>query len=355
METNFMVNLPQALGCKAREDVITDSHNGHLSLDGPLSVAGCVHTSERLIATTAGGEMKAVLLRGYGGVEQLQYEEVPTPNPGPGEVLVRVISTSVNPVDYKIRSGMMKDRMPLTLPTVLGRDVAGVVAALGTNVTRWKVGDNVMGLVNHSYAEYLTAKADVLTGIPEGLDPKDAGVLPLVTLTGAQLIEDGVQPKSGEVILITGAAGSVGRTAVLVAKQHGAKAIGGVRNSQKTETSGADSVVALDDEADIATLPELDAIADTIDGETLGKLIPRVKKSGRVASVVGRPEAALKAGIEGREVWSQPDPERLHRLAEDFHNGRLKIPIVMRLPLSEIRQAHEAAEKGVSGKIALYP
>jgi NADPH:quinone reductase-like Zn-dependent oxidoreductase len=295
--------------------------------------------------------MKAVLLHAYGGVDQLRYEDVAMPEPGPGEVLVRVISTSVNPIDYKLRSGALKDRMPLQFPDILGRDVAGEVTAIGAGVTKFKAGDKVMGLVNHSYAEYLTAQADILARIPDGLDPEEAGVVPLVALTGTQLMENGVKPKAGEVILVTGAAGSVGRTAVFVAKQLGAKVIAGVRSSQKAESLGADSVVALDNDKEIAALPELDAIADTIDGETIGKLIPKLKKSGRLASVVG----ASAAGIDMRPVYAQADPERLHHLAEDYRDGRLVIPIAARFPLSEIRRAHEAAEKGAPGKIALYP
>jgi NADPH:quinone reductase-like Zn-dependent oxidoreductase len=301
--------------------------------------------------------MYAVLLHEYGDVGQLEYESVPDPTPGPGEVLVKVIATSVNPVDYKLRSGAMQQRMPLELPAVLGRDVAGEVTALGSGVTDFAVGDKVMGLVNHSYAEYLTAKAEDLTLIPQGLDPVDAGTLPLVALTGTQLIETGVKPKSGEVVLVTGAVGSVGRIAVFVAKQHGALVIAGVRAKQKAEAQllGADSVVALDDETEIAALPELDAIADTIGGDALEKLISKVKKSGRVASVVGKPEAAEKAGLAAIAVWAHPDSKRLHALAEEARAGRLKIPIERRFPLSEIRQAQTEAENGSHGKIAILP
>jgi NADPH:quinone reductase-like Zn-dependent oxidoreductase len=177
-----------------------------------------------------------------------------------------------------------------------------------------------------------------------------------VTETGAQLIENGVKPKKGEVILVTGAAGNVGRTAVFVARQHGARVIAGVRADQKEEAQslGADSVVALDDN-EISKLPELDAIADTVDGDTTAKLIPKLKKSGRLASVVGKPEAARKAGIDVRDVYGQPDPDRLYRLAEDFRDGRLKIQIARRVTLAEVRQAQDAVEKGVSGKIAVIP
>jgi NADPH:quinone reductase-like Zn-dependent oxidoreductase len=301
--------------------------------------------------------MKAVLLRGYGGVDQLDFTDVPDPRPKRGEVLVRVISSSVNPIDYKLRSGALKSAVHLKMPVILGRDVAGEVAALGEGVDRFGVGDLVMGLVNQSYAEYLTADEHVLTRIPEGLDPREAGVLPLVTITGAQLIENGVRPQTGEMILVTGAAGSVGRTAVFVAKQHGAVVIAGVRAKQQADVEkslGADLVVALDTDEGIARIPELDAVADTIDGETLGRLMPKLKKSGRLASVLGKPEAAAKAGIEVREIWSQPDPERLRKLAENYRDGKLKIPIAERVPLGDIRRAQELAEKGADGKIMLY-
>jgi NADPH:quinone reductase-like Zn-dependent oxidoreductase len=299
--------------------------------------------------------MKAVLLRGYGDADQLEYGEAPDPHPIPGEVVVRVIATSVNPIDYKIRAGFMKERMKLEFPAILGRDVAGEVMEIGEGVTKFKLGDLVMGLVDHSYAEYLAAKASDLTAIPEGLDPADAGVLPLVTETGAQLIEAGVQPQSAETILVTGAAGGVGRTAVFVAKEHGARVIAGVKREQTADgsTLGAYSVVALDDDKDVAGLPALDAIADTVNGEALKRLVSKLKKSGRIASVLGKPEVG--GNVDARAVFAQPDPARLHRLAQDFRDGKLKIPIARRMRLSDIREAHRAAEIGVAGKIALTP
>jgi NADPH:quinone reductase-like Zn-dependent oxidoreductase len=119
--------------------------------------------------------MKAVQLYGYGDVDQLRYEDVPDPKPGPGEVLVKVLSTSVNPIDFKLRSGAMKERRPLQFPFILGRDVAGEVTELGPGVENLKVGDAVLGLVNHSYAQYLVAKATDLAKAPAGLDfPKRA-------------------------------------------------------------------------------------------------------------------------------------------------------------------------------------
>ena len=140
--------------------------------------------------------MKAVQLHAYGGVDQLFYEDVPDPKPGAGEILVKVAATSLNPVDWKLRRGDLKDAMPLKLPAILGRDVAGTVVSLGSGTQGFQPGDRVMGLVNRAYAEFLVAKPEDLTHIPEGLNTEDAAALPLVVLTGSQLIEDGVQPNA---------------------------------------------------------------------------------------------------------------------------------------------------------------
>jgi NADPH:quinone reductase-like Zn-dependent oxidoreductase len=301
--------------------------------------------------------MNAVLLHSYGDVEQLVYEQAPMPKYEANEALVKVLATSINPIDWKIREGAMKERMQLKFPVILGRDVAGEIVEVGAQVKSFKPGDRVMGVVNQSYAEYLAARADDLTSIPDGLTAEQAGALPLVTTTGAQLIEEGIAPKSGQVILVTGAAGSVGRTAVHVAKQHGAIVIAGVRKSQKSAAAalGADKVVALDDEGEIAALEELDAIADTVDAQVIAKLLPKLKKSGVLASVLGKPAAAEKAGVRAVAVFSHPDAARLHQLAEEVASGAFTIPIAKVFPLREIRQAHQLAEKGAEGKIVLVP
>jgi NADPH:quinone reductase-like Zn-dependent oxidoreductase len=301
--------------------------------------------------------MNAVLLHGYGGADQLVYGQAPMPKYEANEVLVRVLATSVNPIDWKIREGAMKERMSLKFPVILGRDVAGEVVEVGSQVKNFKPGDRVMGVVNRSYAEYLTADEKDLTRIPDGLTVEQAGALPLVTTTGAQLIEEGVAPKNGQVILVTGAAGSVGRTAVHVAKEHGATVIAGVRKRQKSAAAalGADKVVALDDASEIAALEEVDAIADTVDGEIIAKLLPKLKKSGVLASVLGKPAAAEKAGVRVVPVLSHPDAARLHQLAEEVASGAFTMPVSKVLPLREIRQAQELAEKGAEGKIVLTP
>ncbi len=301
--------------------------------------------------------MNAVLLRGYGSVDQLVYKEVPIPVAAAGEVLVKLTSTSINPIDYKIRRGDMKGIMPLQLPIIPGYDLAGQIVALGDGVTGIELDTLVMSVVDHTYAEYVTCKVEILALMPEGLNPSDAGALPLVLQTGAQLIEKGIVPKSGQRLLVTGALGSVGRSAVHVAKQHGAYVIAGVRARQRAEAAelGADQIVAVDSEQEIAALKELDAVADTIGRDVIDRLMPRIKKNGILATVVGKPNSADGHDIQVHEVWSEPDAKRLQQLAAEVVRGAFTIPISKRLNLSEIRQAQELAEKGASGKVVLTP
>ncbi len=299
--------------------------------------------------------MKAVQLHGYGSVDELVYEEIPIPIAGAGEVLVKLFSTSINPIDYKIRRGDMKDEIPLQLPAILGYDVAGQVVALGEGVTGIKVDTLVLALAERTYAEYVTCKAEGLSHMPVGLDPADAGVLPLVLLTGTQLIELGVRARSGEKVLITGALGNVGRTAVHIAKKHGAYVIAGVRAKQLAEAKklGADEVVAVDE--DLSDLKELDAVADTVGHDVINRLIPHIKKGGVLATVVGAPKSAAGRDVQVNEVWAVPNARRLEELAQEIASGAFTIPIAKRFTLAEIRQAHELAEKGGAGKVLLTP
>ena len=302
--------------------------------------------------------MKAVLLHGYGSVDQLLYEEVPIPVAATGEVLVKLTATSVNPIDYKVRRGDMKNVMPLQFPAILGRDLAGQVVAVAKGVTTVKVDSLVLALANHTYAEYVTCKAETLALMPEGLDPVEAGALPLVLTTGTQLIEKGINPSSGQRLLITGALGGVGRTAVHVAKKHGAHVIAAVRASQRSEAEklGADEIIALDDPKELDSLKELDAIADTIGHDVIDRLLPHLKKSGVLATVVGKPESAKgRPDLQINEIYSQQDGKRLEQLAREIAQGAFTIPTARRLNLADIREAHELAEKGANGKILLTP
>lgn len=301
--------------------------------------------------------MKAVLLHGYGDVNRLSYEDVPIPEPAAGELLVKTIAASINPIDWKLRRGDLKERMPLEFPAILGRDLSGEVAELGEAVTGLKVGERVFGLVNRSYAEYVVCKPEDLAPTPGTLDSINAAALPLVLLTGAQVIEVGVRPRSGETILITGAIGGVGRTAVHVAKLHGARVIAGVRAHQKEEAKGlgAERIVALDDEKEIAGLPELDAVADMVGHDVIDRILPHIRKNGVLATVVGAPQSAQGRDLRVVAVWARPDSTRLEELGSQVARGLFSIPIARKLKLSQIREAQHLAEKGGIGKIVLTP
>jgi NADPH:quinone reductase-like Zn-dependent oxidoreductase len=299
--------------------------------------------------------MKAIVLTAYGDVDNLEPRDLPEPTAGAGEIKVRVVGASINPVDYKLRSGALKEMMPLDLPAVLGRDASGTVVEVGAGVTRFKVGDRVLGLVMGAYAERVVASEDAWAALPAKLDLADAGALPLVLLTGAQLIEEVLNPLAGEVVLVTGAVGAVGRAAVYAARVRGARVWAGVRRDQLAEASGlgAVGVVALDNPAAVAALPTLDGIADTVGGATLDGLLGRVKRGGTIASVVGEPAGAAAHGLVGRAMWAHPDATRLEALAQAVADGELVIPIKRRLPLADAREAQRLAEHHAGGKILL--
>ncbi|MCP3102859.1 NADP-dependent oxidoreductase [Myxococcus sp. K15C18031901] len=302
--------------------------------------------------------MKAIVMTGYGDVDTLELRDMPEPSVGPGDVKVRVKAASVNPIDWKIRKGSRQGFIPVRFPYVPGRDVSGEVVEVGRDVTRFKEGDQVMGLVNGGYAERVVAPAEAWAPVPRSLDTRDAAALPLVSLTGTQLMEEGVDPHKGDTVLVTGAMGSVGRAAVHAAKRRGAKVWAGVRRKQKSDAAqlGVDGVVAIDDPADLDSLPPLDAIADTVGGETTTRLLPRLKPGGTLGSVVGEPPGAKERGIQVRSILGHPDGKRLAQLGEDVARGELAIPIAKRFPLRDAREAQQTAERGgVNGKVLLTP
>jgi NADPH:quinone reductase-like Zn-dependent oxidoreductase len=300
--------------------------------------------------------MKAIVLTAYGDVDKLEVRDLPEPKAGADQIKVRMAGASINPVDWKLRSGALKAVMPLELPAVLGRDASGEVVELGPGVTQFAVGARVMGLVTGGYAELVVAAVGAWAEVPAKMDLVDAGALPLVLLTGAQLVEEAIRPRDGDVVLVTGADGSVGRVAVFAAKARGATVWAGVRGAQKVAAAkqlGADGVVALDDDADVNKLPMLDSIADTVGGETLQKLLRKVKPGGTVASVVGEPAGAKALGLIARGMFAHPDAKRLAELARAVATGKLVVPIARKLPLAEAGKAQTIAEHHAGGKVVL--
>jgi NADPH:quinone reductase-like Zn-dependent oxidoreductase len=301
--------------------------------------------------------MKAIVVHEYGGPEVLKFEDYPDPVPGRGEVLVRVAAASVNPIDYKRRAGLTKDFYPMQFPGLIGVDMSGTVVDVGPGVEAFIAGDRVFAMADNTYAELCVVKAEVLADVPEGLDLVEAATLPLVTTTGNQLLAaTGI--KAGQTVMVVGAQGNVGRSAVFTAKSRGATVIAGVLKRQMDEAKsvGADQLVATDDDAAIANLPALDAVADTVGGRTGEKLIARVKPGGVFATVVEAPQnAAQYPAVKIAPVISKFDSGTLEFMAEAVRDGKLVIPIGEKMPLRDAAKAHAAAEKGGIGKILLLP
>ena len=299
--------------------------------------------------------MRAAVLTRYGDVEGLEVRDIDEPRAAAGEVKVRIAASSLNALDLKLITGALKDWFPLRLPAILGFDASGEVVEMGPGASGFQVGDLVFGQIRHGLAEYATAPVGVLARIPPGLSPVDAAALPVVALTGAQLVEEAINPKPGARLLVTGAVGSVGRVAVYLARARGARVIAGVRSRQLGEAValGADEVVALDDAAAVERLPALDAIADTVGGETVARLLPKLAPGGVLGTVLGAPRGA-KGEVTVRAIESHPDPRRLVELAEEVVRGKLVIPIAGRFPLAQVREAFQRAGQG-AGKVLLTP
>jgi NADPH:quinone reductase-like Zn-dependent oxidoreductase len=245
----------------------------------------------------------------------------------------------------------------MNFPSLIGIDMSGTVIEVGPDVEIFTEGDQVFAMADNTYAELCVVKADVLADIPMGLDMIEAAALPLVTVTGNQLLAaTGV--KAGQTVMVVGAVGNVGRSAVFTAKDRGATVIAGVlkRQMDEAKTIGADQVVATDDDSAIANLAPLDAVANTVGGTTAEKLIAKVKPGGVFASVVGAPQNAAKyPSVKVVPVFSHFDRGTLQFMAEAVRDGKLEIPIGEKFPLSEAAEAQAAVEKGSAGKILLIP
>jgi NADPH:quinone reductase-like Zn-dependent oxidoreductase len=302
--------------------------------------------------------MRAVVLHEYGGPEKLKFEDnVPEPRISAGTVLIAAAAASVNPIDWKLRSGTRQKDIPLSFPAILGRDVSGVVRAVGTNVKHFKAGDRVLALSYATYAELVAVDDSDVTHLPDGVDLADAAAIPLIALTGDQLVRLAANVKKGQVVLITGALGSVGRAAVHTAKKIGAQVIAGVRGKEldNARSLGVTDVLAIDDDKAIEKFRRVDAIADTVGGEVAAKLIAKVKPSGSFgyASVLPESAAAHNPTAKITRVSTRPDPSKVREFADDVRDGKFVLPIGRRMPLRDAAEAHVLGETGGIGKIIL--
>jgi NADPH:quinone reductase-like Zn-dependent oxidoreductase len=302
--------------------------------------------------------MKAVVLHKYGGPEKLRFEDnVPEPQMSGGTVLIAAAAASVNPIDWKLRSGMRRKDSPLSFPAILGRDVSGVVRAVGANVKHFKPGDRVLALSWATYAELVAVDDEEVTHLPEGVGLADAAAIPLVALTGDQLVRLATNVQKGQVVLVTGALGGVGRAAVHTAKKMGAQVIAGVRGKELDDARalGVSDVLAIDDDKAIEKFRLVDAIADTVGGEVAAKLIAKVKQNGSFGYAAVLPEnaAAQNLAVKITRVFTKPDPSKVREFADAVRDGKFVLPIGRRMPLCDAAEAQVLGERGGIGKILL--
>jgi NADPH:quinone reductase-like Zn-dependent oxidoreductase len=297
--------------------------------------------------------MRAVVVHEPGGPDVLSYEEVDPPEPGEGELLIKVRATSVNPADWKARRGFRE----MQLPMVLGYDLSGTVEQ--SRAEGFADGDEVFGNVPHgAYAELATGSADVVAKKPAGVTHEQAAAIPVAGLTAWQALFDRGGLDGGQTVLIAGAAGGVGHLAVQFAKVAGARAIGtgSSRNREFVLGLGADEYVDYTQQDVADAVSGVDIAFDTVGGDTTESLVPTVREGGIIVTIASAPpeEAAQARGARAELHIASPNPEQLARIAELVAQGAVRVELAEVLPLAEIRRAHELSESGhTRGKIVL--
>lgn len=306
--------------------------------------------------------MKAVSIYSYGGPEVLVYEDAPRPHPGEGEVLVRVHAAGINPVDWKIREGQLQGMLAHTFPLVLGWDVSGVVEAVGSGLTRIKVGDEVYSrpdiLRDGAYAEFIVIRESEVALKPRSLDHLHAGALPLAGLTGWQTLFDAAGLQAGQRVLIHAASGGVGHLAVQLAKWKGAEVVGTAaeRNHDFLRKLGVDQVIDYDTERFEEVTQPVDVVLDPMGGDTQARSWKVLKRGGILVSIASppSPEIAAAQGVRQAFVFTQPNAGQLAELAQLADSDRLKVIVETILPLSDATRAQELSQRGhTRGKIVL--
>lgn len=306
--------------------------------------------------------MKAVVIHSYGGRDVLVTEDVHVPEIADDEVLIKVHAAGVNPVDWKVRAGYLKEMLPYEFPLILGWDVSGTVEKAGSSVTRLNVGDEVYALAdisrNGAYAEFIAVKGDGVALKPRSLDHIHAASVPLAALTAWQAIFGAAELSKGQKILIHAAAGGVGSFAVQLARWKGAHVLGtaSARNREFLLGLGADEVIdyTVTPFEDVAV--DVDVVLDAMGGETQERSWKTLDSEGILVSILGPPDEnkAAEFGVRGVGVFVRPDAGQLAGIAELIDNGHVKPKVTEILPMADVAKAHEMSEtEHVRGKIVL--
>ncbi len=304
---------------------------------------------------------KAVRIHQFGKADVLAYEDAPMPVIQADDVLVKIHASSINPVDWKVREGYLKDMIPHTFPLTLGWDFAGEIVAVGSNVSDWKVGAAVYARPDigrdGAYAEYIAVRASEIAAKPASINWQEAAAVPLVALTAWQALYEGANIQAGERVLIHAGAGGVGTFAIQLAKLRGAHVITttSTKNVELVKALGADEIIDYT-QSDFASLRDIDVVFDTMGGEIQDQSWQTLKRGGRLVSIISPPsaEAAAQVGATPLFCFVQPSAIQLQALAELIDAGKIRIIIDSVFALKDIAAAHAKSESGrTRGKIVI--
>ena len=306
--------------------------------------------------------MKAVRVHAFGGLDAMLYEEVPRPEPGPGQVLVRVAAAGVGPWDLWVRSG--HSVLPQPLPLTLGADLSGVVEAVGEGVTGFEPGGAVYGATNArftgAYAEYALAEAAMIAPRPATLSDVEAASVPVIGCTALQMLFEHAGVEAGQTVLVIGGGGNVGAYAVQLALLAGAKVVATGRTAD-LERIAALGATAVDSGAAIPEqfLGKVDAVIDTVGGRALEQAFEWLRIGGVLVSSAAEPDPELAARhkVRAQFMLVAVTTHKLVELSEVFASGGLRTSIGEVLSLSDARRAHGMIEAGTAprGKLVLVP
>lgn len=303
--------------------------------------------------------MQAARAQDYGGADQMIVEQVAVPEPGEGQVLVRLKAAGVNPADWKFRQGNYRQYMPLQHPWTPGLEGAGTIEAVGAGANGVQVGQAVYGPFNASYAEYTVVPAAEVFPKPENLSFEQAASVPVGALTAWQAVVEEAEVEAGQKVLVHGGAGGVGLYAVQLAKWKGAYVIatssGG--NADYVRSLGADEVINYQTTKFEDVVKDVDAVIDTVGGELIQRSLHVIRSGGKFVTIAGMvdPEAGAARDILATSA-RRADASKLQQISELLQSKKLKSEVGKTFPLSKVRQAMELSETGHGrGRIVLIP
>ena len=306
--------------------------------------------------------MMAWRVHEFGSPETMKFERVPRPEPGPGEVLVKVAAAGVGPWDGWIRSG--KSALPQPLPLTLGSDLSGEIVAMGPGATELRVGDQVYGVTNPqfvgAYAEYALASAGMVSNKPTSLTHVEAASVPVVAVTAWQALFDHAHLKAGQTVVIHGAAGNVGSYAVQLAQHAGVQTVvtASTGDVSAVRNLGANTVIDYRTQRFEEEVQSADAVIDLVGGETQDRSFQVLRRGGKLISAVSRPDQDLakRYGVEATFFLVDVTSQYLTKIARFIDGGKLRTNVGAVLPLADAREAHlmlERVRPHPKGKIVL--